>query len=108
MDDDFNLQGYEAALISMLFYCSCYIYQSTQSHIAEGIISVHSQLIMEIASEYSSNVFGRNSHFTGRYIYFHSCLRVASMGTVICLCSEANNLGIESYVKKNVFTLQLF
>ena len=108
MDDDFNLQGYEAALISMLFYCSCYIYQSTQSHIAEGIISVHSQLIMEIASEYSSNVFGRNSHFTGRYIYFHSCLRVASMGTDICLCSEANNLGLEHYVKKNDFTLQLF
>lgn len=40
-------------------------------------------------------------------MYFHSCLRVASVGTDICLCSEANNLGLERYVTKNDFTLSL-
>jgi hypothetical protein len=30
------------------------------------------------------------------------------MGTDICLRSEANNLGLERYVTKNYFTLQLF
>lgn len=30
------------------------------------------------------------------------------MGTDICLCSEANNLGVERYVTKNDFTLHLF
>lgn len=51
VDDDLNLQGYEAVLIFALFYFSYYNYQSTRSHISERIISVHSQLILEIASE---------------------------------------------------------
>jgi len=45
VDEDFNLQGNETVLTCTLLCCICYSYQSTRSHIAERIISVHSQSI---------------------------------------------------------------